>query len=222
VRNASSGITITGSHFDAVSVFVLRNVVSHNAARGMHIIGRMSILAQDNLVVDNGLALDAVLFLGADAWAKPEPITGRFVNNTLAGPGSTYFVVGFVGEMAGLEFANNVVYSRGSQPAINCYSYNAKPVLHHNNAFSAGSAAVVGYCADAFADGKGNLSVDPLFAGGDDWLQWRPAPGSPLIDAGSNLAAKGLLRDFLFRPRVMDGGNGWVVDVGAFEFSARP
>jgi len=221
-RNAATGLFITNPYSVVRRIFLLRNVVSHNTHRGMHILGPLDILAENNLVVDNGPAVDSILFVGADAWGEPQPISGRFVNNTIAGAGSIYWPAGFAGDVTGLEFANNVVYSRGTQPAINCYSYDANPVLHHNDAFSAGSVAVAGYCVDEFEAGKGNLSDDPRFAGGNTWLQWRPAPGSPLIDVISNQAAKGLRRDFLFRPRVIDGGHGPVVDIGAFEFRARP
>ena len=41
---------------------------------------------------------------------------------------------------------------------------------------------------------------------------------SPLVDAGDNEDAQGLNRDFGGRPRIIDGGHGLVVDIGAFEF----
>ncbi|MBN8677622.1 MAG: T9SS type A sorting domain-containing protein [Chitinophagales bacterium] len=64
--------------------------------------------------------------------------------------------------------------------------------------------------------GPGNLSgIDPLFrdtAAGDYTL----LPCSPLINAGSNVAAAGLLTDLAGNPRILEG----VVDIGVYEAPA--
>jgi len=64
--------------------------------------------------------------------------------------------------------------------------------------------------------GPGNLfNLDPLFrdpAGGDYSL----LPCSPLINAGSNAAALGILTDIAGNPRILEG----IVDIGAYEAPA--
>ena len=72
---------------------------------------------------------------------------------------------------------------------------------------------VDGYCGD-FAQGPGNQLVDPGFAQDS----WKLNPDSPLIDAGSNHPVKHLRRDIRGVPRIVDGGHGLVVDMGAYEY----
>jgi hypothetical protein len=122
-------------------------------------------------------------------------------------------LVTFNGDMTGLEFANNIVYAATDANALSCWSYDGRPVMHHNDVFSAHGWPLDGFCGD-FADDPGNVLVDPEFAQDS----WKLKPGSPLIDAGSNGPIKHLRRDILGVPRIIDGGHGPVVDMGAYEY----
>ncbi|MCP4630131.1 MAG: hypothetical protein GY850_42470 [bacterium] len=64
---------------------------------------------------------------------------------------------------------------------------------------------------------SGNLNVDPLFIGEDDFHLKRD---SPCIDAGDNQAPLLSTYDFEGHPRIFDGdGNGTAtVDIGADEY----
>jgi hypothetical protein len=63
-----------------------------------------------------------------------------------------------------------------------------------------------------------NLSVPPGFTRGDNGRPYHLAADSPLVDAGSNHRACHLRRDIGKRPRIIDGGHGPLVDIGAFEY----
>ena len=65
--------------------------------------------------------------------------------------------------------------------------------------------------------GTGNLlEVDPGFVGGGDY---HLGAGSQCIDAGNNTAAAGVTTDFEGDARIINGGNGATVDMGADEYS---
>jgi hypothetical protein len=69
-------------------------------------------------------------------------------------------------------------------------------------------------------DGPGNINADPLFAGPTDF---RPSPGSPVIDAGDP-AASSDASDLAGNDRVLDGSGSGVArrDMGALEAPAAP
>jgi Right handed beta helix region len=76
-----------------------------------------------------------------------------------------------------------------------------------------------------WAEPHGKWGVDPMFTsatGGPEPGNYRPAPGSPLIDAGSN-SFNDSKEDLDSRPRVFDGdGDGTaLVDIGPYEFDSK-
>jgi SprB repeat len=107
-----------------------------------------------------------------------------------------------------LNFTNNLVTD-----SLNKFFFNIGDVYLSHNSF--------GYfdCADQFPNvtcGPGILSgLDPMFrdtANGDYSL----LPCSPLINAGSNAAAAGILTDITGAPRIQES----TVDIGAYESPA--
>jgi len=108
-----------------------------------------------------------------------------------------------------LHFSNNIVTDN-----LNKWFFGYKGDIYlSNNSF--------GYfnCADQFPNvtcGLGNLSgLNPMFrdtANGD----YTPLPCSPLINAGSNAAASGILTDITGAPRIQES----TVDIGAYESPA--
>ena len=66
--------------------------------------------------------------------------------------------------------------------------------------------------------GDGNIDVDPFFMGPDS-ADYHLGFGSLCIDAGTNDPFGGLpATDFEGDPRIVDGGGGAVVDIGADEY----
>jgi hypothetical protein len=96
-------------------------------------------------------------------------------------------------------------------------------VLYGNSATSradSDESSVTSFsCTTPLSAGVGNISGDPLFvnaAAGDFRLQ----PGSPCIDAGTDLSAI-LTNDLAGLPRPLDGNGDGVAafDMGAYEFN---
>jgi len=214
IEGAIIGIDISqGYHWPDGSAKVIRNVVKDSEYRDFHTYGTLRIQAADNLFVRNVEASDiSVLLVGGTA-GDDGTLTGKFVNNTIVTTVGSERLVTFAGDMSGLEFANNIIYSATDAIALSCWSYVGRPVMHHNDVFSAHGWPLDGECGD-FANEPGNMLVDPGFAQ-DGWML---KPDSPLIDAGSNDTVKHLRRDIRGVSRVVDGGHGPVVDMGAYEY----
>jgi len=114
--------------------------------------------------------------------------------------------------------ANNVLSDVDGSVALACDDDDASvPFFDNNDIFTTGSTAASGSCAAAALGGT-NLSVPPDFQDGANGHPYHLAPDSPLVDAGSNEAARRLRRDIGNRPRIIDGGHGPIVDIGAFEY----
>jgi len=213
--NDDVGLLLNGAYEEHSSVKVVRNVIRGNADYEAYIIGPLHVEAADNLIVHVPTRGNlTVNFLAYDR------VKGNFVNNTIGSTAWDHGVVSFRGDVGGLQFANNIIYSGSGGPVLNCLTSPEEggvPQLHHIDAFSTGGQAIEGYCADAFAKGKGNVSVDPGFATDEGGSKWKLRFGSPLIDAGGNDAVGNLRRDIRGAPRIVDGGHGQVVDMGAFE-----
>jgi hypothetical protein len=136
---------------------------------------------------------------------------GTLHNCTLTG-NSAFYGGGATGDYFGICTLNNcIVYFNTAQTGANYY---------HAWLFS--DAPVMNYCCTTpmTANGVGNLTNEPGFvdaAAGN----YRLRPGSPCIDAGTNLSAI-LTSDLDGRPRPVDGnGDGLAVfDIGAYEYGA--
>ncbi len=147
------------------------------------------------------------------------PLAGRFVSSTIAGNHgvATLRTVGFFDDdVSGLVFANNVVDTSG-RLAIACWHYSSVPAMPQvslSAPWSAGNAVVTGDCAASVASAPGMQFGDPRLVGGHaPGTAFRPAPGSPVIDAGDGALAAGIVRDLAGAPRA----QGLHVDLGAFE-----
>jgi hypothetical protein len=131
-------------------------------------------------------------------------------------------VVSVADRVSDLVFANNIIYSATSDTAFYCGTFYpwGVPRMHHNDIYSAEGQAFNynGPCMREFARRPGNLSVDPGFATNGVGARWQLDPGSPLIDRGDNDPVGNLRRDIRGVPRIIDGGHGPVVDMGAFEY----
>lgn len=68
-------------------------------------------------------------------------------------------------------------------------------------------------------NGVGNIDANPKYAGGTG-PDFRLSPGSPCIDAGTNLTTLAIT-DFAGLPRILDGNYDGVaqVDIGAYEYN---
>jgi hypothetical protein len=104
---------------------------------------------------------------------------------------------------------NNTIFT----DSLSKYSLSSDNTVITNNSFGFFD------CNDQFPSltcGPGNLSgLDPMFrdtAAGDYTL----LPCSPLINAGNNAAAAGLLTDLAGNPRILEG----IVDIGPYEAPA--
>jgi len=76
---------------------------------------------------------------------------------------------------------------------------------------------------DEIADGSGenNIYADPMFYRAEDGV-YTLMPGSPCIDAGDNSAVSPAQKDLAGNRRIMFGGKGLRVDMGAYERRAQP
>jgi len=222
-ENAGGGIELPGPHVLDASATIIRNIVKGNGRSEMRVSGPFDLLVVDNLFVRSRTLDTESVYVESDPDGHG-PITGRFVNNTFAGTTGTKALVSFVNNVEGIDLANNVFYSKSEAPALICYTLDEDggvPALHYNDAYSKSGQAVQGTCASAYASGAGNLSVDPEFTGGRDRHTWQPSPSSPVIDRGDNALAGNLHRDLRGAPRILDGGHGAIVDMGAYEYRSK-
>ncbi len=102
-------------------------------------------------------------------------------------------------------------------------------VVWNNGVFAITGNAGFEYCnTEPRQSGVGNISIDPRFVDPTNG-NYQLAPGSPCIDAGSNLALPpNMTRDIAGQPRRVDdpntidtgAGSPPIVDMGAYEFQA--
>jgi hypothetical protein len=208
IENNIADMSGAGFYTEWGALTVLRNVIRANqgatwgggiyASTGSH---RFA----DNLVVDNH-----ALFHGGGVTAD---FDNHWVNNTIADntsdeEGSQVYLL----DSATGLFANNAIIGQDAN-AVYC---RQSATFDHNDVYpSAG-----GSCADSATTGT-NLSEPPGFVEGSNGHPYHVAPGSPLVDAGSNEAARRLPRDLGKRPRIADGGLGLIVDIGAYEYQPK-
>jgi uncharacterized protein (TIGR03382 family) len=217
----------TSSAGGGVSLFasgapVLRaNVIAGNAAQsggGVAMFNGSDVDVIGNVIVANQARGGAG---GGIYWLIPTS-SPRVLGNTIAANdalrGSGLFADGYDGAA---QVTNNVIVARAGQSAVYCGDFNdrSSPLLGFNDVWApAGGLAYEGICDVPAAT---NLSVDPAFVdalAGD----FRPAAGSPLVDAGTNGVPVLPGTDVRGAERLVDGDADGLstIDIGAYERQA--
>jgi hypothetical protein len=196
------------------------SIVGNFAAEGggVYLLGESGAEITGNLITGN----TAFTRGGGVSWYfHYGQLRPRFLNNTIAANDGV-FVSGVDGYSIDVpaELINNVIVGVEGQPAMYCDGAGAFDVsrFHHNDVFAPGGSAYGGYCTDPTGT-NGNISTDPGFqcqALGD----FRPGPGSEVIDAGKVGIEPQRTLDLAGGPRRLDGNADGVtvVDAGAYEF----
>lgn len=200
-------------------VVLVRNVIRDNYADQQG--GGIAAWAPDMHVADNAVYGNNAGFTGGVAIALEQGDRGgQWANNTIVGNfGWDVNEISVGGYGSGVTFANNVVVSLDGRLAIHCSKTfdRVSPVFKRNDVYAQGNRPASGSCAQTATHGS-DMHVDPQFADGTNGHPYHLAPTSPLIDAGMNAYATRPNRDLGGRPRIIDGGHGLLVDIGAYEF----
>jgi hypothetical protein len=139
------------------------------------------------------------------------------VNNTIADNESpTGGQVVTFGDAGIVSMANNAIVGPPTGPAVLCFAVS--PTFTTNDVYAGGVPAAGGTCATTATTGT-NMSAPPDFVNGVHGRPYHLSPASPLVDAGTNAAAVGLRRDIVGRKRIIDGGHGPIIDIGAVEYA---
>lgn len=196
--NTDSGILAFGNN-----TRITRNRIRSNTA--VHRGGGISI-ASGTTTVDNNLidGNTAAYGSGVDIYSIGPVL---IVNNTIVGNqgpnGAVHMSDGTV------TLANNIIANNASGVVADAY-FTPTVTLIKNILYN------VPPPYKNLPPGPSDILADPMFRA-PGISDYRPAPGSPAIDAGDTDIAVGLL-DFLGNPRI---GNG-IVDIGAYEVVAGP
>ncbi|HJV09652.1 MAG TPA: right-handed parallel beta-helix repeat-containing protein [Acidimicrobiales bacterium] len=178
------------------------------AGGGMYMYGPGLVV--NNVVLENS----ADAFGGGLGVSEAHILHNTIVSNTAPTGAGVEMSAG------GVVLTNNIVLGRPGQQLISCSNLTpGVAAFSHNDAYSLGGLLYDG-CGNPTGT-AGNISADPRFPpeGG-----YTPMTGSPVIDAGTNLAANLPLEDHFGHARITDGnGDGQaVVDMGAVEAAAVP
>jgi hypothetical protein len=143
---------------------------------------------------------------------SPEVLQNTVVGND-ASVGSGLLAAG---GSAPTLLANNVVVAPPGRDAVHCAGGSL--IARSNLVFASEGRLPWGPACSDPTGSAGNLSADPAFVDPETG-DFRPGPGSPVIDAGSAESPWLAPRDISGRRRVIDGdGDGTaIVDIGAFE-----
>jgi hypothetical protein len=216
-NRSGGGIDYGGTYSATIAGNVIRNNVAW-AAGGMNATVTRTLTVANNAIYGNR----ATSYGGVSTYAYYGD-GGQWVNNTIVG--NEEAVGGSASQLYsshyhGLAFfANNIVMSTDGSPALRCFGLidSLSPTFTSNDVYAGGQQATGGTCAETAVLGT-NQSVDPQFDSGANGHPYHLAPTSPLIDAGTNWAIKGLHKDLGGGKRIIDGGHGHVVDLGAYEY----
>jgi hypothetical protein len=208
--NRNGGVSLWG-----LSAAVVGNVIAGNEGSGLD--SRMdNPYVGDNLISRN-TGGGVVIW----AWSDQHAHQGKWINNTIAdntisgGLGTQVYVLNSARDAL---IANNAISTADGSVPFYCEDNDElRLVFENNDVYTTGGTAAEGTCA-ADALGGTDFSLPPAFGNGNNGHPYHLTPASPLIDAGSNAAAHRLRRDLGHRPRIIDGGHGLVVDVGAYEY----
>jgi Periplasmic copper-binding protein (NosD) len=194
-------------------------------AAGIEILNGSPVFVVQNVVADNigGCAGGVAWSVGDDSTAGPR--AGAYlINNTVAqntGVVASGIFVSWFGHH-GL-ISNNVVVGTPGKVALFCVAQGVQIAsqIDHNDFFGAGGADNGGTCG-SFTGMNGNISADPNFAASSN-DNFRPLPGSPVIDVGSNSAPNLPPFDFDGGLRIQPAtlGGSPIIDMGAYEYSPQ-
>lgn len=215
VVNFADGVTLSnniiGSNTDTVggggilsfgdNTRITRNWIRSNVAPyrggGISIAGGTATI--DNNLIDGNRAPRGS---GVDTYSHGQV---SIVNNTIVGgqgiDGAVYMAYGTV------TLANNIIANNGSGVMADA-NFPPTVTLIRN---------ILNNVPPPYKNldpGPSDIRADPMFRA-PGTSDYRSAPGSPAIDAGSTVEAVGTL-DFLGKPRVVGG----IVDIGAYEVQA--
>ncbi len=178
---------------DALNLKIERNLISDNGL-GFRARGATSAFLVDNLILRSAGASQGN---GVDVGGVSSV---RMVNNTIYGNRLHGIVLG---TLASLSVINSIVSQNGAGDLQGLGSDRIKFCLIGDGTLATGN----------------NISGNPQFVGSDE-DDFRLAPGSPAIDAGSNTAADLPFLDYERKLRVAGAGAApgkGIVDLGALE-----
>lgn len=218
-RNQGSGLVVNDSGGNGTTT-ITANVIRFNTGvdgGGVRIYTNSPEMASfvNNLIYKNKATRNG----GGVYLAAPTDGAATFVNNTIAdnkAAGATELY--FWGDGNHVRFDNNILRSSSILGAVYCSS--GSPRFGFNDVFATQGAAATGSCAGT-ATGGTNFSADPLFASTAGTNPYSLQSQSPLIDVGDNAAVADIKGDRKGKRRVVDGGHGAVVDLGAYEYQGN-
>lgn len=202
-NNDSMGIALTPGVESGPATRIVRNLLRGNAEYGLFSMGSRSVVADSNLIERNGGGIyldgtgEALLLNDIVAWS-----------GGLIGPGHGIEIAG--GTKVGI--LNNTVFGNASAGVVQrSGTVSVKNSIVYGN--RGGDLLGIAQSAVRFS----RVSADPLLVAPDSG-DFSPAPGSPVIDAGSNAVADLPFLDFNGKLRIAPaaGGRG-TVDIGAIE-----
>ena len=199
------GVYITGGHGRIESSRLLDNIAAFGT--GLYVAGESNLQIINTLLARNANACNCgtgALFANA---ASPQLINSTLTDN--GGTATVFTTYNAFPSVVNSVLAGNDVATAGNGNTMLAWSIVDSPTS---------SASV----------GDGVLQADPML---DPDADYRPLPGSPLIDAGNNAAVpEGVVTDLLGQPRFVDDpgtpdagvGSAPLVDIGAMEFQPGP
>lgn len=168
---------------------------------------------ENNLIVENQTLSEDEGGGGGVFWLEETSVPVTLVGNTIVGNvssrGSGILADGGSDDSI---IANNIIVGTVGVSGIDCFSTN--PIVRNNDVDVTDSDAFADACAGN-AGINGNIVLDPIFMGAEDF---RLGTGSPGIDAGDNTYVTETT-DIRGLPRIVDGNHDGsaIVDLGAYE-----
>jgi predicted outer membrane repeat protein len=213
---AGGGIYVSGG-----ASTIVRNVIRGNGTTAQKVgegggifaygfTGPGTLLVADNLIVGNAAYDGGGIEVFADKHGKSRWINNTIADNTAIGVGPQAYARDLG---RGIVFANNVFAGAGDTALYCWFDGHVPPVFDHNDVYPGADGA----CSQAAVTGT-NLTLPPGFTSGSNGHPYHLAPDSPLVDAGNDEAVRHLHHDLGMRPRIVDGGHGLIVDIGAYEY----
>ncbi len=234
VANASSWCDGAGLVYDGTSGSITGCLIDgnysdwHNGGGGIQVSNCSPTIAR-NTITDNSIGGTAqgggILIRGSGTPLVENNVLAR--NYCSGGGGAIH-----VGAGCSPTIRNNTIYDNEGNPAEGALTggiqSSGTPTIVNNiiwgNHRTGGTPDDLDGCTATYSDisvtadaaGTGNITADPRFldAAADDF---RPGPGSPVLDLGSAAVAPANDRDGVPRPLESDGLGGTLPEMGAYE-----